>query len=360
VKLAVGATDASGNTVGTAAHECPLGPANSLAGHAIAAGHPITTTDLAADARFSDRFLSRMGVASALAVPLHARRKAVAALCVYRKTKQEFTLDDVRFAETIGHLASVSLAQAKYEEELRQLRSLASAVLETVDSLVLTLDGNGNIVDMNGLCEQLSEYSLDEICGRPFWSALVAGEEAEAVEAVFRDAFAGDLPQGFEADLAAKHGRRHRIGWSWRILFSEQGEADRLVLAGTQCGSRPAHDEKEGEPHRPFQPVGKKAAPDLRRSPRRSFHYIQRIAPTSGEGLPSKNRFIEVRCEDISAGGIAFYLGRRPDFTTLVVTLGRPPAESHFSARVVRVVKATLEGRGVYLVGCRFTGRVSI
>jgi len=67
---------------------------------------------------------------------------------------------------------------------------------------------------------------------------------------------------------------------------------------------------------------------------------------------------MEVRCEDISAGGISFYLEGPPDFTTFVVTLGWPAAEGHFSARVVRVPKASFEGRSGYLIGCRFTGRV--
>ncbi len=67
-----------------------------------------------------------------------------------------------------------------------------------------------------------------------------------------------------------------------------------------------------------------------------------------------------MECEDISAGGIAFHLNRPPDFETLVVALGKPPQRSYVSARVVRCVATDRNGLHGCLVGCCFTGKVSL
>jgi len=79
------------------------------------------------------------------------------------------------------------------------------------------------------------------------------------------------------------------------------------------------------------------------------------------EGIkPAKRLFFEVECQDISAGGIAFYMNRLPDFDTVVLALGKPPTESYFTARVMRVARAEEQGRIRYLVGCRFLERINL
>jgi hypothetical protein len=74
--------------------------------------------------------------------------------------------------------------------------------------------------------------------------------------------------------------------------------------------------------------------------------------------MPLSKDFFEVRCANISSGGMAFYLDAPPHFDNLVVALGAAPNVAHFTACVVRVEETTLDGKAAYLVGCRFTGRV--
>ena len=101
-----------------------------------------------------------------------------------------------------------------------------------------------------------------------------------------------------------------------------------------------------------------KPGAEARTSTRRTFHYKQLIAPMYGGSMPSRNKFFQVTCENISAGGFAFYLEHAPEFEYLVVALGQVPSLTYFSARVVRVMKKEVNGRELHLVGCRFSGRV--
>ena len=57
--------------------------------------------------------------------------------------------------------------------------------------------------------------------------------------------------------------------------------------------------------------------------------------------LPGPGGFFEVEFWDISACGFSFFIDQLPKFDTLVAALGRPPALSHFSARVMRVARMT-------------------
>jgi PAS domain S-box-containing protein len=119
---------------------------------------------------------------------------------------------------------------------------------------------------------------------------------------------------------------------------------------------RPA--EEQAADQQPFQPQQGVAGHEKRSSPRRQFKYHQLIAPVYGQELPSPKKFFVVACEDISAGGIAFYLDCVPDFHKVVVALGKPPTLAYFRADVVRYSKKQIGDKTMYLVGCRFTTRI--
>jgi hypothetical protein len=117
---------------------------------------------------------------------------------------------------------------------------------------------------------------------------------------------------------------------------------------------------------------------ELRGAPRHPFKVLQWIAPYHGSGLPDKSRFFQVRCRDLSQSGFSFFAPERPDFPTLVVSLGEPPNQTHLVAEIVRCDEVRLFGGGyvemvddaegdgdtndqggqTFLVGCRFKGRV--
>ena len=60
--------------------------------------------------------------------------------------------------------------------------------------------------------------------------------------------------------------------------------------------------------------------------------------------LPTAEQFVEVVCEDISAGGFSFCLKQAPTFRYLVAGLGKPPAVVYFTAEAVRVQKKEIDG----------------
>lgn len=92
---------------------------------------------------------------------------------------------------------------------------------------------------------------------------------------------------------------------------------------------------------------------DGRKSPREPFLCVQMIGVAEKADLPSADSFHEITCENVSRGGIAFYLDHVPEFDQCVIALGRPPELTYLLARVAHVDP-------VYRVGCQFLRKLTV
>lgn len=390
-------------------HRTTLDAVDSMAAFALRSAHLVVSENVAADTRFEDLFLRRLGVVGAATIPLHLRGQPFGALGVYAARARTFRTEEIVFAETLGHLLSASSARVKLEEELKQERNFRSTVLGMVHAMVLSLDADGRVTYMNPECERITGYKLEEVRGQSFWSLFVAPEEDEWVQRVFRSSVDNAVPSEFVGSLMSKDGTRREVAWSMKAMAT--GEVQTLILAGSDWGdpesqpqgltsgtggSRPkALNEPSSPPSQPrinlvqaggdlpgalqrgqasqatptghcsgppssAKDVSPAARPEQRSSPRRPFPYRQRLAPMYDGIKPAKRLFFEVECKDISASGIAFYMNRLPDFDTVVIALGKLPNETYLTARVMRVARTEEQGRIRYLVGCRFLGRINL
>lgn len=401
--LTVAATDKRGKLVHPTSHTYPLTTEACMAAYVVNMACPVVCADLAAESRFGDLLLRKLGVVSGLCVPLHLGNEVFGTLGVYATRPREFLDDDLHFLETIAHLLTSAITRTRAKSQLLQHQDLASAVLDMVDALVLTLDPQGCVLDLNRACERITGFSLAAVRGKLLEQFFIAPEEVDLVRGILQTCTSGVRPCEFESSLLTRDGQRRRAVWSLKVISGDQGP--RLLLVGSdrteqlqievelqrvrlaaeraekaaaelranaavptlstrdaamaeQCLAQDAAARRMAAPA--DAPTPSKGGQELRSSPRREFRYFQLIAPLVGKRLPARKDFFAVEFRDISAGGISFYLDQRPDFEYLVVVLGRAPEENYFAAQVVRVVNEELDGRQRILVGCRFTGRVQI
>ena len=371
-----------------------------MAAFALKSGNVIAAADLRKESRFRDDFLRGRNVAGALTIPLHVNAKPFGVLGVYTAAPRQFSLDDVTFAETIAHLLSASVARIKAEQKLEEVCEIQSTLLGMVDSMVMTLDMDGRVVNMNRACEELTKYRLEDVRDRPFWQAMVAPDDAELVKIIFHSSRGSQIPSEFEGEVMTRDGSRRRVSWSLKVLSTgqvqtilvtgrdqtSQGEikaelqrvkslAEETTATLSQLSSKldkrpaaapapPAAAEIDEEAADPLGCVeiapAAAAGPDQRRSPRRAYRYRQGIAPMHDQQLPGPGGFVDVEFWDISACGFSFFTEQLPKFETLVAALGRSPTLSHFSARVMRVARMTQGETTRYLVGCDFLNRVHL
>lgn len=124
------------------------------------------------------------------------------------------------------------------EEALRRERDFSIAVLDTISSLVVVLDGEGRILRFNRACEKTTGYTADEIRGRYLWDLLLAPEELEGVKAVFQQLLSGHIPNEYENFWVAKGGRRRLISWSNTVLLDQQGQVEYVIATGIDITER--------------------------------------------------------------------------------------------------------------------------
>jgi PilZ domain len=120
---------------------------------------------------------------------------------------------------------------------------------------------------------------------------------------------------------------------------------------------RDASNEKSYEEMLPT-PIPAKSYEEMRSSPRKKYACNQRIGPMHGGLLPTTDEYFNVECNDISKGGISFYLKRPPGCEQFAVVLGQKPQITILVAKVVNTKEVEHDDQHMYLVGCQFIDRL--
>jgi PAS domain S-box-containing protein len=124
--------------------------------------------------------------------------------------------------------------QRTTEDALRSERDFNTAVLDTVDALVVVLDNQGHILDFNLACQQITGYTKQDVYGRKVWDLLLTPEERTTVKNVFCCLAAGQLPNFHENDWVARDGSRHRIAWTNTVLTDITGRITHVIATGIE------------------------------------------------------------------------------------------------------------------------------
>lgn len=392
-------TEADSPTFRARARELSSRGSESLAGYALQVAHPVVVTDLTEESRFSDALLRKHGIRSGIAAPLQLLSQSFGALLACSSQVRQFNSEDVLFIESIAHLITTTIARSRSERTLREERRLSAGVFQTVGGLILVLDAQGQIFRINRACEELTGFSLDEIKDRPIWSVFpVPGEEA-LFPTIFQKLRAGVSPVEYESLLLTKHSDRRRIAWSYAAMYAADGSIESIIATGIdvtrqrkaeQEASRAeraaeaarqvvkrlleaaAKAEENGMTSgdgRPAPGPGQGDLPDgptsvingeRRRRSRRSFPYQQLIAPILDGRMPDPHDFVAIECNDIAAGGFSYLSDTRPEADAVVVALGTPPTFTYLSAKVAHVTPVEHGSELKYMIGCTYTGRVSL
>ena len=96
-----------------------------------------------------------------------------------------------------------------------------------------------------------------------------------------------------------------------------------------------------------------------RAAERLAYPADQAVAPYDGADLPTGDMFCQVKCRDLSRGGMSFTWPRPPEFERVVIKVAMPDRPMYFMARVVNY-RSLNDAGNRYLVGCEFLDRVHI
>jgi PAS domain S-box-containing protein len=351
------------------------------------AGRPVVCSDLTLEKRFADGFFRRIGIRSALACPLSSGSAAWGALVVFSQDPHTFQTEDVLLLDAISGVAAASLSRRRAEMELVRQKRVRSAILETLEAIVIELTPDGRISTFNRACERVAGFAPAEVKDRHLWSAFLAPEEVVLVQGAFDRLLEGQSPVEFQSYLLTKHGMRRRISWSFAALCNADGKLETLIGTGLDITDRCQLQEmldrsqsataearssltmlmskiEAGElvfrahESQPFSEIPDGPQSERRRKPRRSYPYVQMVAPVINNKLPTTDMFKAMRCKDIAAGGFSFLSPVKPDYEQCVAAFGVAPSFTYLMARIVHSKPIEVDDESLFMVGCQYTGRV--
>jgi PAS domain S-box-containing protein len=166
-------------------------------------------------------------------LPSHAGMLQVLARQV--TTRLEY-LDGVRQHER------TSRGRQSVERALAVERNFASAVLDTIEALVLVIDAGAHVVRFNRACENTSGYSFAELVGRPFPAEIIPPEDLEHSAQYFASVLGGAHTEPQEFDWISREGERRRIVWAATALKDAAGEVNFVIATGVDVT-----DQREAE-----------------------------------------------------------------------------------------------------------------
>lgn len=150
-----------------------------------------------------------------------------------------------------------------------------------------------------------------------------------------------------EALYAAKHNGRNRAyffnGQSCEAIDPAWFEANADVVQAVQ---------------RELDEANNAQASNRRNHARRPFPTHQYVAPFLDNTLPALTEFYQVQCHDISPTGFSYLLAKPAEHQSIVVALGSPPNVTYLTARVMHSTMTHSGNKPMFLIGCRFTGRI--
>lgn len=343
-----------------------LKSSQSLASYAIRAACSLSVAKLGEDPRFKDHVLTRLGVVGALAIPLQVDDRSLGTLGIYTPDPRTFSDADISLSETIAQMLALTMAWRQSEYERQREAMTFDAVLDTTSELVAVLDPRGHLKRTNSAFQALSGYGASDVRDRHFCELFAAEDQIAGMKEAIAQAAKAQRRVFHESHLLDKHFARRAMLWTVSPVIDGADNLTELILAGVEV--RPSPEANNANPHKAEhdQPRERRKAvtrPAVGREKRvfqrKAFGWTQMIAMRSGNSMPDRDVFFPVRCKDISAGGLSFFLDEEPTFRDIVVELGVPPQQKYMLAEIVRIEQTSENGKTCYVAGCSFRGHVS-
>jgi len=137
------------------------------------------------------------------------------------------------------HGIAVDITELKRTEEaLQEERNVASAILESIGTLVVVLDPQMRIVSFNRACEETTGYSFADVRSRFIWDLMSVPEHAGLFRTMLQEVQEGRRVQDFEVAWESRDGSRRLISWSLTALCGAKGAPKYFIAAGTDITVR--------------------------------------------------------------------------------------------------------------------------
>ncbi len=143
-----------------------------------------------------------------------------------------------------GLIVDVTAAR-EANEALNAQRDFATAVMDTVSTLVMVITPDGRIERLNRACEVLTGYVSEQVRGQDVWARVFEGvPDNDNRQAFLSRVSSSPGAVGMESGCCTCQGGHSRlIDWNWTALRDPQGVVTHLIASGVDVTDRRRTDE---------------------------------------------------------------------------------------------------------------------
>lgn len=131
---------------------------------------------------------------------------------------------------------SKDLQQAN--NSLEEERNFVTAILDTLDAIVVVLDAKGNVVKVNPAFEYLAGYTLEEMKGRSLASTFFQSDQIDEMTKNMCNLQKCEQSSRCETHIITKDGESYYISWSNRVLQGTDGSIKNIISTGIDITDR--------------------------------------------------------------------------------------------------------------------------
>jgi len=148
---------------------------------------------------------------------------------VNERGKTYYNNNDVP-THTIGTVQDIT-EQINKEEELKEAKDFAENLLETANSIVITVDPEARITSFNKYAEKLTGYNKSEVIGKNWFSIFI--DEKDKIEIIFENVLES-MPNAsqHENKIFTKSGDQRTINWSNSLIYNSAGNITGMLSIG--------------------------------------------------------------------------------------------------------------------------------
>ena len=155
----------------------------------------------------------------------------------FEKTKEKLIAENETLKAKISE-------QEKTETEKIE-KNFSEYLLETANTIILTLDTDANITLFNNFAEKLTGYKKDEVLGENWFDLFIPKQNGFTIPEVFNNVLEEmHEVSSHENPILCKDGSERLISWENTVLKDENEEISGILSIGTDITKRKLEEEK--------------------------------------------------------------------------------------------------------------------
>lgn len=147
-------------------------------------------------------------------------------------------LDDKGKYNGAIHVISDITEHKRMENDLRTERDFAQNLLATAQTIILTLDKEGRIVDFNPFTEEISGFKIEEVKGKDWFTTFIPEREQKRIRRIFKNAVGNILTKGNINTIVTKNGQERLIEWYDKTIKDADGKVIGVLSTGQDVTER--------------------------------------------------------------------------------------------------------------------------